>query len=378
MKKFAIIAEYNPLHSGHQYHISETRRIASDIIVVMSGSFTQRGDFVVEGKYKRAEKAIAAGADMVVELPQVFASSPADKFALWGVKTAAVAGAEALSFGSESGNIEKLKETERLFEHEPEELKKVIREGLDAGLSLISARALGASALSAELTPNNTLGIEYLRAIRQTGEPIEPYTLKRQGNGYTSHALTGNHLSATAIRQAIYSGNEEAVMAYLPSMFDYNPLAPDNFSSMALYKLNTMTAEEIEKLFDVTEGLHNRIVKCLQDSADYETFIKTLKTKRYTMARLKRIVIYAMLNITKDVFARAMTTPPYLNVLAIRESKLNLLSEARTDYIVTKPSEAKYLPEKVNELYKLDCRADRLLCIINGVKPEVNAMRIVK
>lgn len=378
MKIFAIISEYNPLHSGHLYHLNETRKYADKIVVIMSGSFTERGDIAISNKYSRAVSAIKAGADMVIELPTVYAVSPADKFAYGAIKTLSTMNIDSLSFGSECGDIVALEKAAKVLSYESKQLKAEIQIELKKGNSLIKSRANSLKSLGieiSELTPNNTLAIEYINAIHKLKSPITPFTIKRSGNGYTNEELTGKYLSATAIRKAIYNGQYDSIKGYLPFEIDYFANANNNLHKMILYKLNLMSNEDLNQIFDVTEGLENRIKKCL--NSDYEVFINELKTKRYTMARLKRILIASLLGITKDFYKNSLNATPYVNVLAIKEESKDLLSMINTPNIITKPSDIKHLTLDSLPMVNLDTLSHRILSIINEDKSNLNSMQII-
>lgn len=367
MKVFAIIAEYNPLHSGHLHHIRETLQLADKLVVIMSGSFTQRGDVVIESKYRRAASAIRAGADMVIELPTLYAISPADKFAYGALKTLSAIDIDGLSFGSECGSVDKLNSAIEILDNETDEIKSIIREELDKGYPLVKAKANALEQLglnACELTSNNTLGIEYLRAIKDLNLSIQPYSIERKGNSYNSYELSGIHLSATAIREAIYKGEYDTVEKYLPYPVKYNSRAPYNLGLSILFSLNSLTDEELLNIYDVSEGLNNRIKKCLIHS-EYEHFIEALKTRRYTMARLKRILIASLLGISKKLYSKSLLASPYISVLAIKESSRDLLSLIKTKNIITKQSDISKLSDDVLPLLELDMLADRYQAIIN-------------
>jgi len=379
VKKFAIIAEYNPLHSGHLYHLKETKKTADRVIVIMSGSFTQRGDPAIDNKYRRAYNAICAGADMVIELPTLYAVSPAEKFAYGALKTLSVMNVDYLSFGSESGDIKALIKAAGYINNETEEIRALIRKGLNLGNPLVKARSYAYKQYNEEhieLRPNNTLGIEYLKAIKDLHLHITPVTVKRLGNAIDNIDTSGEHISATAIRNAIYNNEFYTVSDYVPYSIRYNLNTISNYEKLIMYKLYTMTSEELEKIFDVTEGLNNRIINSLKIS-DYNVFMMSLKTKRYTMARLKRIFIASLLSITKDFYNKCLIASPYVNVLAIRADRKDMLSEINTKNIITKPSDIRIVSDDVKPLIELDTLAHRILNLINEDSSNINSMQIV-
>ncbi|MGI6701451.1 MAG: nucleotidyltransferase family protein [Christensenellales bacterium] len=378
MKKYAIIAEYNPFHSGHLYHLNETRKVADRIIVVLSGSFTQRGDAAVENKYRRAQNAIYSGADIVIELPTLYAISPADKFAYGAIKTLSALDVDYLSFGSESGRLDVLLKAADILENENEDIKRVIRQGLQKGQPLVKARAdaLKTSDIDIDLKPNNTLAIEYIKTLKKFNSSIQPHTIKRIGCDYNDLNLSDSHLSATSIRNYIFNNNISLIKDFIPYTVQYNINSRANLEKLILYRLNMMTKDELRDIFDVGEGLENRIFNSLKFT-DFNVFLYTLKTKRYTMARLKRILIAALLNITKEFYLNCLDAPPYVNVLAIRKERKEILSKIKTRNIYTKPSDIKKLSPEVLPLVNLDVLSHKLLNIINEDTSNLNSMQII-
>lgn len=379
VKIFAIIAEYNPFHSGHLYHLEETRKSADRIVVVMSGSFTQRGDAAIDNKYRRAANAIYAGADMVIELPTLYAVSPADKFAYGALKTLSTMNIDYLSFGSESGNINSLLKAVDILDNESDELRELIRNAMKKGNPLAKAKADAFSKIDnhIELKPNNILALEYIRAIRKLNRNIIPFTIKRMGSDYNDDYKEGTFLSATALRNAIYNDEYYLIRDYIPYTVRYNINTVSNLQKLILYKLNTMTTDELKKIFDVKEGLQNRIINGLKFS-DYEVFMMAVKTKRYTMARLKRIFIAALLNITKEFYKESLDAPPYANVLAIRSDRKDMLSLIRSHNIITKPSDIRNVSEEVRPMIELDEMAHKVLNVINEDNSNLNSMQIIE
>lgn len=376
MKLFAIIAEYNPFHSGHLYHINKTLESSDKLIVIMSGSFTQRGDVAIDNKYSRAANAIRAGADMVIELPSVFAVSPADKFAYGAIKTLKQLPINYLSFGSECGDINKLYSTIEILDNETADIKNVIKCNLEYGMPLVKARAeaFTKSLSQINLTPNNTLALEYLRQIKDTD--IKPLTIKREGNFYNDLSISGEYLSATAIRELIYLNQYDKVKKHIPYPINYNTNALKNLGQMIMYKLNIMNSQDIKDIFDVTEGLENRIINNLHYTT-FSDFIYNLKTKRYTLSRLKRILISCLLDITYDYHNMAINAQPYVNILAIKNSSRNLISKITTSNIYTKPSDYNTLSQDAKRIIDLDNLAHKLACIINEDSSNLNSMQVI-
>ncbi len=272
MKIVATVAEYNPLHTGHLYHIERAKRELNPdaFVVVMSGNFTQRGDIAIIEKHKRAACAIKAGADIVIELPFIYAVNCAEKFADGAMKTLSCINSPlTITFGSECGDVEKLKELSAKAHDESAEATAIIRQKLDEGERLVKARA--AAIDGGDLfSPNNILGIEYVRAAAIYG--YDCHTVKREGD-YNGDETNGEYASANAIRNSIFNGKIDEVSRFLP---DYviselkNCISNDALSDMLLYKILAEDTSWLKNLNEVTEGLENRVFAAAKKSKNYQ------------------------------------------------------------------------------------------------------------
>lgn len=374
MRVTAIISEYNPLHSGHAYHIARAAAETNPdaLAVIMSGSLTQRGDFAVCGKYMRASWAVKAGADIVLELPVINAVSSAEKFAEGGVKLLSVFDNPTLSFGSECGNLKLLCGAADCLGAESAEFKAHLSLKLKEGKTYAKARSEAAKSTdcaAAEImdTPNNILALEYIKAAR--GKDIALHTVKRLGGGYNDGSLDREFASATAVRTALFNGNFNDIIRFLP---DFVAVDLKNFacsadiSDILLYKLAAMTAEEIGGLYEIGEGLENRISRYAKYAKSYEELIAKVKTKRYTLAKIKRVMLYALLDLTKQKAAELLAASPYFNVLALKEGRNDILSEIgkRTDNLVVKNGDIQKLADSTRKLAELDLFAARISAVL--------------
>lgn len=361
MRVTGIIAEYNPFHSGHQYHIARAKELAGAdfCVVAMSGDFVQRGEPAVYSKYARARAALACGADLVLEIPSVFATGSAEDFASCGVALLSGLGAvDSLCFGSECGDAGLLMEAARYLSEEPGDYAAFLKEGVKNGLTWPQARssalrrtnALGSEALDALESPNNLLGIEYCRAILRQNSPLTPLTVLRQGNGYHDERLEGGQASASALRKALAagSGREEtmggpdAAFPGLPPAFSRHippealeifscafPLFPDDFSPL----LNFALAERLRDgrgLSDcegMNSDLERRMARLLLHPETWEGRIRQLKTRQYTYTRISRALLHVLLGVTavKTAAGRAIGYCPYARVLGFRREAAPLL-----------------------------------------------------
>ncbi len=360
MKIAGIIAEYNPFHEGHARHVRETRRLTGcdGIVACVAGHFTQRGEPTPWSKWARARMALACGVDAVFELPALFAVRTADAFARGGVAILGGLGCDALSFGSEA-DLGLLAAMADLRRDEPEALSRRIQERLDAGMSHARARgeavaeALGVDPADVN-RPNAILGAEYLRAIADQGAAMRPVAVRRVGD-YHGEAL-GEYASATAIREAIRRGDTAATLSALPEAA--RPFAaPDAMhpmDDMLLYALRGMSPERLAQLPDVAEGLEHRLYAACREAPGREALLDALKCKRYTRARLSRILTHALLGVDRAL-VEACPMPGYARLIGARAGAEPLLAELKARSrlpIVTRAAELRGDPA-----FDLECRA---------------------
>jgi predicted nucleotidyltransferase len=345
MKTVGIIAEYNPFHNGHKYHIEQARNIsgADKVLVVMSGSFVQRGEPACADKFTRALWALRGGADMVIELPDVFSLSNAERFAGGAVRILAGTGlVDSICFGSECADIDVLKS----IASKPIDADR-FTQSMKQGRSYASAFS---EAAGGAMQPNDILAVEYIRAVEKYAPGIETYAAARKGSAYGDNALGGEFSSAAAIRKALMQYAATAKMA--PPVFDGLMQAlpkdeleeiskaiksgsfPSSFgglSDLILYGFRTLSSEEAASLPEVSEGLENLFSLHAGDSSDAEEMLSKVKSKRYTMARLKRICMYALLGITRSVQESAVNGKDsiYARVLGVKASSIDMISELK-------------------------------------------------
>ena len=330
MKICGIVAEYNPFHNGHKYHIEKTKELygATHIVAVMSGNFTQRGDIAVMDKFRRAETALKNGVDLVIELPVPFALGSAEQFATGSVSLLNSLGCvDMISFGSECGDLSLLEETAGavLFAQQNENFFRYMKSGdpYPVALQKTIEQYYEEEIIDALAEPNNTLAVEYLKALSECGSSIKPVTIKRFGAGHDSSSTTENNASASMIRKLILSGQE--VSAYVPELPETDFADIRRLETAILAKLRTMTPSEIEKAPNVLMGLENRIYKAARVSGNLAELFMLIKTKRYTMARIRRIVMSVFLGIKKSDLK---STPSYVRILGMNERGREILSAA--------------------------------------------------
>lgn len=324
----AVICEYNPFHNGHKYHIEETRRLhgVSHMVAVMSGNFTQRGDVALIDKWARAKTALENGIDLVIELPVAYSLGSAEDFAAGAVSIINKLGCvDYLSFGSECGDIELLKETAGAVHYasEHEEFLALMRSGnaYPVALQKIIEKYYDEEIVKTLTTPNNTLGIEYLKALNESGSFVKPVTILRHGAAHDDmRANNPNIISASLLRSKIM--NKEDCSAYMPAVEaeDYATLA--RLETAILSRLRMMSPAEICKAPNVRQGLENRIYKAARRAGSLAELMLLIKTKRYTMARLRRIVLCCYLGVTKADIKAPMQ---YIRILGMNARGRELL-----------------------------------------------------
>lgn len=340
-----IVSEYNPFHNGHLYHLNYSKDLtkAAFTIAVMSGSFTQRGDTALINKWTRTEMALKAGIDLVIELPTVYATSSAENFAEGAIKILNSLGiVDYISFGSEIGEINPLNDVAEILYKEPKEFSSLITKQLKSGLSYPKARELalsmffGTSRKYTEIleNPNNILAIEYLKALKKFKSPIEPITVKRDYSDYNSKQVRNGIASSTAIRTMIENKKN---IHYVVPFETYELLEEEQklghivpnlfvFEKQILYILRKMTLQEIAALPDVTEGLEYRIKEAANVCTTLESLITYIKTKRYTLTRIQRVLIHALLGITEKDVNASKRVRPYIRVLGFNKHGKRIIS----------------------------------------------------
>ena len=313
MKIAAIICEYDPFHHGHAYHIEKTRQAgATHVVCIMSGAFVERATPAAVSRAARVKAALLGGADLVIDLPVPWACAGAQIFARGGVGLADALGCvELLSFGSECGNIGLIKTAARAI-NDPA-VFALLKENLDSGESFAAIRQKAVEAVFPQVAgllsnPNDTLGIEYVAALEALGSSVEPMCVSRKGAPHDSNVTDGIFASASAVRKLMTAGEsfENLVPKGAYEIFLHEveegraPAEVSRLESAILYKLRTSSPADFRKLPDVSEGIENRIVSAAKSAVSLDDVYSFAKTKRYSHARLRRIVTSLMLGIEKS------------------------------------------------------------------------------
>ena len=355
MKVNGIVAEYNPFHNGHAYQMQHAKEAtgADYTIVVMSGNFMQRGAPALLDKFTRAKMALECGADLVLELPICYAASSAEFFAKGSVALFDKLGVTTnLCFGSECGNIDTLSRIAEIFYTEPEPYVESLRCNLKKGMSFPIARTWALLQYAPSLSddkdvlssPNNILGIEYLKALKKLNSPIVPFTLKREFSGYHDTELHDCSSSASAIRKVLMN---IPASPYLPKNIsaqlseqlppgslsiiqnEWNfscPVEADDFSLLLKYRLLSEPHESLCKYQDVSEDLSNRIIRNRNQFRSFGQFCTLLKTKELTYSRISRSLLHILLSITtEDMHAYQDNSCSYARILGFRKEHTDVL-----------------------------------------------------
>lgn len=370
MTNIGIIAEYNPFHSGHRHHIAQSKALLqkpdAGVIVMMSGHWVQQANCAIAHKWTRAQLALEGGGDLVLELPTPWATASAQHFARGAVALLHATGIVThLSFGSESGDLSGLEAINQGLLHPQYPL--FLKEALKTGCNFPKARQLAMEQLlnrdCAILSqPNNTLGLEYLSALHPLNNAITPITIPRQGAGFHQmlhpKEAKPSHTSATDLREKLYQGNWAYTQEYLSASGEML-LKKEDLPSLShcersiMAKIITMTPEDWAKLPDsgAEEGLPYALANCGKQASSVAEFIQGVKSKRYTHARLRRLVLWAFLGLTQEHIPEK---PLYLRVLAMNEKGMSLLhqmKEKATLPILTKPAHIQRLSLECQELF---------------------------
>lgn len=318
---------------------------ASHAIVVMSSSFVQRGEPACFDKWVRASCALRCGASMVLELPVLFSAANAEIFATGAIKVLNDSGMiDTLCFGSESGDLASMEEAAKLMLNETEEFQRLLKNNLDQGMSYPAARAQAletVSHISKEILsrPNHILGLEYLKALYRTNSTIQPFTIQRKGNAYDDPSLSGEFASAAAIRKALQQDKATEAFLQVPDALVDDltkeislgraPAAWEHLTGALHYKLRTTSAADIKEIFEVTEGLENRILRAVENGYIVEDLIDFIKSKRYTRTKIQRILTHILLDLnTKEVeYFLHRNHLPYVRVLGFQKEHAELVGE---------------------------------------------------
>ena len=348
MSVFGVVCEYNPFHNGHKYLLDAAHRLGADALVcVMSGNSVQRGELAVADKYIRAEAAAREGADLVLELPFPWCSASAEFFARASVKILSGL-CDTLIFGSECGDIDLLCRVAETADSESfrSEYKQMLTDGrgsAEAYFSLLKEMS------GYELSSNDLLGVEYIRAIRREGGKMTPVTVKRQGSGYLDDSLKGEFPSATAIRKAWRTSGVDGAKDHIPpAAFEVYKRAENEgnitdtslIDSAVVSFFRLAAGDSLECFAEAGGGIGGRLCSAARESVSYEELVEKAKTKRYTDSKLRRAILFSMTGVTDEMLK---SDPEYTTLLAASGKGREILSANRKNQglrIITKGADS--------------------------------------
>lgn len=379
-----IIAEYNPLHNGHVYHIKSTKEITNcdATICVMSGNFVQRGTPALLDKWTRAKMALENGIDLVIELPLVYSIASAEFFSYGAVSLLNALGVvNNLSFGSEQGSLHEISKIAKILNSEPEEYKHVLKTCLNSGLSYPKSRNIAlCSIFDNEINikellnlSNNILAIEYCKSLYKLKSDITPITVQRVGGSYNSVNMDHVYASATSIRKYLNENHDikflqekvpQESFDSIKANYENNSLVfEEDLYTYCKYKALSSDKNTLSSLPDASEGLHNKLYKAFYNSKDIEEFINNTKSKRYTRTRINRLLCQYFVGLDKagNIELKNVETP-YARVLGFNTRGIEILriiKETSKIPIYTK------LPKDMHPFLKLDVIGTNVYSLLN-------------
>ncbi len=373
MKICAIICEYNPFHNGHKYLIDEAKlqSNADAVLCIMSGNFTQRGEAAVLEKHLRAKHAILSGADIVIELPTVFATSNAEIFAKGAISLLSkIPAVQYLAFGAEFADKELFLQAAKALINEPQAVSSTVKTLTKSGVGYAEAIATARSKVADKRlfsSPNNILGIEYTKAILEQNSSIEILPIQRLGAGYHDERAKDDFASATAIRRALHENTLSEIEAFLPTYVfsDLQSASEVNLDTFEKLAILRETPEKIAEVLDCTEGLENGFIKAASGTLSLE---EALTSPRYTAARIRRIALQNLMNIHKDLVFECLESDLYLHPLAYKQDRaevLSTLSEATIPFLSSGIQKSK-LSATATKSLAVDELAEKMYAALTG------------
>ncbi|PGY10885.1 nucleotidyltransferase [Bacillus sp. AFS031507] len=378
MKSVGLIVEYNPFHNGHAFHLQASKEAAeADVVIaVMSGNFLQRGEPALVSKWQRTKMALLNGVDIVFELPYRFATQKAETFANGAVSILDAVGCNSLCFGSESGDLSSFIQTIDYLKEQQNSFNENIKWHLDTGVSYPKALSLAFKQLPDAnnyldlAKPNNILGLEYIKAIQRQKSSVSPMTIPRKNADYhDEHFASATIASATSIRKAIFTDNEgqAEIDQYVPEqtkllLKEYEQQFQrfhqwENYWSYLQFRLIHSSPSELREIYEMEEGLENRLQGAALVSDNFHKFMQQIKTKRYTWTRLQRLCVHILTNTKKEEMTRHSEKASYLRLLGMTSMGREYLNKKKSH--LSLPLISKLASFKEKEI-NLDIKAARI------------------
>lgn len=362
MSTIGIIAEFNPMHQGHKYIIDCAKKVGNTVICALSGNFVQRGDVAILSKEERTKSALICGADIVAELPVLWSMSTAQNFALGGVWQLYNLGCDTIMFGSECGDIDALKNAADVLLSDA--FNTLVSERVKSGVTFAAAREQAAMELGVDFKllrgANDNLGIEYIVAAKKLNLNLDFCCVTRQGAAHDSDEIVGGYVSASFIRENLLKGNIGYTERFMPPALrgKINECDIADISRLEraiLSVLRTKSAEDFKSLPDLSEGLENKLQFSVRVAGSLPELYNMIKTKRYTLARVRRLVLSAYLGLDNEFF---MTTPPYVRLLGFSKSgEEHLKNFASIIPVITRAAQIKELDAASQKVFDTESRA---------------------
>jgi predicted nucleotidyltransferase len=378
MKSVGLIVEYNPFHNGHAFHLQASKEAAeADVVIaVMSGNFLQRGEPALVSKWQRTKMALLNGVDIVFELPYRFATQKAETFANGAVSILDAVGCESLCFGSESGDLSSFIQTIDYLKDQQNSFNENIKWHLDTGVSYPKALSLAFKQLPNAnnyldlAKPNNILGLEYIKAIQRQKSSVIPMTIPRKNADYhDEHFASATIASATSIRKAIFTDNasQAEINQYVPEqtkllLKEYVQQFQgfhqwENYWSYLQFRLIHSSPSELREIYEMEEGLENRLQAAALETDNFHKFMQQIKTKRYTWTRLQRLCVHILTNTKKEEMTRHSEKASYLRLLGMTSIGREFLNKKKSH--LSLPLISKLASFKEKEI-NLDIKAARI------------------
>lgn len=389
MKYCAVICEYNPFHNGHLYQLERARELTScdGIVCIMSGDFVQRAQPAIINKLARTRCALLCGADLVIELPTLYAVSNGETFAKGAVDIVCqLPNIEQLIMGCETDDTNALFTLADIQSNETSDFKSLLSSELKKGISYAQSYAnitaqIGEkhgirSTMSHTILskPNNLLCIEYIKALKSHKSGIKPLIIKRNGDDYNCEKATSETTSATAIRNILQNSQSfDDIKRYVPhctfdiliNEFTKHTVNSQTFSDLIMFTLKNLNIKEFSALNEVSEGIEYRFAKAVASNVYFDNMLNEVKTKRYTMSRVKRICLNAMLGINNSVMSNIKQT--FARVLGIKDTFKHYLS-ALPNSIYVRITDNDDMDTSKRILYEIDKRASEIYSLLTHDK----------
>lgn len=363
-----IIAEFNPLHNGHEHLIKTAKNDGHTVVCVISGNFVQRGDTAIIPKFSRAAASLEAGADIVLELPIPWSMSTAQNFAIGGVSQLAALNIDTLYFGSECGDVDTLIAVANALKSK--DFNKKIKENLSMAKTFAEIRQSVLSSMLGDKadilsSPNDTLAVEYILAADRLGLNLNFKAVKRLGVYHNQETSYNEFASSTFLRKSIIENNKENLQKFMPDysyrILSNSPISDINKLDIAIIsRLKLLKKEDFSNLPDISEGLENLIFSKVKEEFSYSSLLGAIKSKRFTMARIRRIVLSAFLGIDKSFFLKE---PPYVRILGFNSNATSVIPLEPIKPIITKVSNINNLDLFSQSVFELENRANDIYAL---------------